>query len=140
MSFGVVEHFLQKSERNKAIRLHYDVLKPSGLFFISVPNKFCPHYRLALYLGKVVTNLHKGIVHIEEEPFTYDELMANSTCLELEYLEIFGSSFFDFSYNPIFKFINLGDVGLKFFDDYLAYALILYGIKSSKAGSTTILQ
>jgi hypothetical protein len=42
----------------------------------------------------------------------------------LKHIEIFGSSFFDFSYNPLLKFINLGNVGFRFFDDYLAYALI----------------
>ena len=130
MSFGVVEHFLQKPERGKVLRLHYDVLKPGGLFFVSVPNKMCPHYRLALYLGRVVTGIHKGPPGTEEDPFTRDELTNYAKYSDVKHVEIFGSSFFDFSYNPIFKFINLGSIGLSFFDDYLAYALVLSGTKS----------
>jgi len=129
MSFGVVEHFLNRSERDRAIRAHYDVLKPRGIFFISVPNKRCPHYRLALYLGKVVSKHNKGVLHTEEKPFTYGELKTVGEFLGLKHIEVFGSSFFDFSYNPLLRFINLGNVGLKFFDDYLAYAIVFSGTK-----------
>jgi len=96
---------------------------------MSVPNKRCPHYRLASYLGKVISKLNKGILHTEEDPFTFDGLMTAAEFLGLKRTEIFGSSFFDFSYNPLLRFINLGDVGLRFFDDYLAYAIILFGGK-----------
>lgn len=129
MSFGLVEHFLNRSERGEAIRTHYDVPKPGGILFISVPNKRCPHYRLALYSEKVISEHNKGVLHKEEEPFTYRELKTFGESLRLKHIEIFGSSFFDFSYNPLLKFINLGNAGLRFFDDYLAYTIIFSGVK-----------
>jgi len=45
LSSGVIEHFIGQ-ERTRAIRAHYETLRPGGLAVISVPNAWCLSYRV----------------------------------------------------------------------------------------------
>lgn len=45
LSSGVIEHF-RGEDRTRVIRAHHEVLKPGGMAVISVPNAWCPTYRL----------------------------------------------------------------------------------------------
>lgn len=124
MSFGTVEHFLTDSERRQAIDVHYKVLKPGGVTFISVPNKMCPHHRFLLQLGKMVG------LGLEQKPFVPFELVRYAREVGFTHYEVFGSSLFDFSYsheltNLLYRFAQIGTR----FDKYLAYALILFAVK-----------
>ncbi len=50
LSSGVIEHF-KGHDRTRAVRAHYDVVRPGGLAMISVPNAWCIPYRVwKLYL------------------------------------------------------------------------------------------
>jgi 2-polyprenyl-3-methyl-5-hydroxy-6-metoxy-1,4-benzoquinol methylase len=131
MSFGLVEHFLKNPERERAIAIHCDVLRKRGVSFISVPNEKCPHYRVSSQIGKMIVKHHIGLrlLHTKEKPFTNDELIMHGKSAGFKHIEIFGSSFLDFSYNPLLSSLKLGNVSLRFLDDHLAYALILFGIK-----------
>ncbi len=70
MSFGLNEHF-QDKRRQAITRAHFDVLKPGGLTFISVPNALCPPYRLFKAVAQRAGKWSFG----EEYPFTRWELL-----------------------------------------------------------------
>lgn len=119
LSFGLVEHFLESSERQEAMNAHFKVLKKGGISFISVPNKLCPHYLL-----RHLTVSYLGLSIHKEEPFTKKELIECAKQAGFKRYEVFGSSLFDLSY--------LTDYYGEFktvFDNYFAYAIVLFAIK-----------
>lgn len=70
MSFGLVEHF-SGGDRKRAIDFHFDLVRPGGLVIISVPNRWCPTYRLFVWTKRrLLKNWGLGV----EIPFTRKEL------------------------------------------------------------------
>jgi len=55
MSFGTAEHFIGK-KRTKIIKTHFDLIKETGMVFITVPNKwnllYVIHKNLSQFFGK----------------------------------------------------------------------------------------
>jgi SAM-dependent methyltransferase len=45
LSSGVIEHF-KGADRTRSVGAHFDILRPGGMALISVPNAWCPPYRL----------------------------------------------------------------------------------------------
>jgi SAM-dependent methyltransferase len=45
LSSGVIEHF-KGDDRTRAVRAHFDVLRPGGMAVISVPHAWCMPYRI----------------------------------------------------------------------------------------------
>jgi 2-polyprenyl-3-methyl-5-hydroxy-6-metoxy-1,4-benzoquinol methylase len=68
-SSGVIEHF-QGKDRVRAVRAHYDVLRPGGLAIISVPHARCWPYRV----WKAYLELRGWWPYGFERPFTRGEL------------------------------------------------------------------
>lgn len=87
-SFGLVEHFRGES-RHTIARAHLDVLKPGGLTFISVPNKFCPPYRIFKFTAQRTGKWIFG----EEYPSSRWELAGIAKALGARQAEVFGGSF-----------------------------------------------
>jgi len=142
MSFGLIEHF-QGTNRQQIVQVHFDVLKSGGLTFISVPNKFCPPYRLFKSVAQRTGKWPFG----EEYPTSRGELAALAKRSGASMAWILGSSLFssfDFV-NPLKAFAivrrilrlkdNLDTAKLRpergtFLDSYLSYALILAAHKA----------
>lgn len=143
MSFGLTEHFLGEA-RFRIKKAHFDVLRPGGAAFISVPNKYNLPYRLYKFAAELTGKWKVG----EEYPYTRGELERFCRDAGIAEFEIFGDSLAgSFSLiNPfsvarkLFKLKPATDVaGLRKergcrLDKYLSYALVLYG---RKPGGTT---
>jgi 2-polyprenyl-3-methyl-5-hydroxy-6-metoxy-1,4-benzoquinol methylase len=149
MSFGLTEHFL--GEQRLSINLaHFNVLRPGGITFISVPNKYSPPYRIYKFVAQLTGKWLVG----EEYPYSRRELFAICRKLKIEEGQVFGESLRQSGYfmgllNPwrlISKFLLKRKITdslapsdpfpLKperptFLDDYLSYALVLYARKSA---------
>jgi SAM-dependent methyltransferase len=141
MSFGLVEHFLG-TDRLRITQTHFDVLRPGGLTFISVPNKYCPPYRVFKFVAQRTGKWIFG----EEYPASYGELLSLARRCGAARSSILGGSFlasFDFV-NPfkalavVRRFLRLKDnfdVGKlrrergTFLDSRFAYALVLAATK-----------
>ncbi len=68
MSFGLTEHFT--GEDRPAINLaHLDLLRPGGIAFIAVPNKWNPPYRLYKFISQAIGRWAVG----EEHPYSRAE-------------------------------------------------------------------
>lgn len=94
MSFGLAEHF-QGENRTQIIQAHLETLKPGGILFISVPNKFCPPYRLFKFVAQRTGKWIYG----EEYPFSHGELIQRGKAIGATDCRVFGSSLgasFDF--------------------------------------------
>ena len=139
MSFGLAEHF-KGPDRVHIIQSHFDLLKPKGLTFISVPNRYNPPYRVYKFVAQ---KLGPEIWKVGEEyPFSRRELAR--ICRECGGREFgfFGDSFFS-----SFRFLNPVQAVRKllkrkrrqvsqerketgtFLDSYFSYALVLYAKK-----------
>ncbi|MBI5804741.1 class I SAM-dependent methyltransferase [candidate division TA06 bacterium] len=151
MSFGLTEHFL--GEQRLAInRIHLDVLKPGGVTFISVPNKYSPPYRLYKFVAQLTGKWLVG----EEYPYSRRELFALCRKLKTEEGQVFGESLRQSGYfmgllNPwrlVNKFLlkretvespakaDISDIKPErptIWDDHLSYALVLYARKPAAA-------
>jgi SAM-dependent methyltransferase len=69
MSFGLCEHFL--GERRRAVvEAHLELLRPGGVAFLGVPNRYAPAYRLWMATLKRRGTWPLGT----EEPFSAGEL------------------------------------------------------------------
>jgi SAM-dependent methyltransferase len=71
MSFGLWEHFLD-DRRRAIVAAHLDVLRPGGVAFLGVPNRWAPVYRLWMGTLKRTGSWPLGT----EVPFTSAELAA----------------------------------------------------------------
>ena len=138
MSFGLTEHF-RGDARVKINKAHFDLVRPGGLVFISVPNQFNPPYRIFKFTAELVGAWHVG----EEYPYSRGELRHICKQIGIRDYGFFGDNFF-WSLNfvsplkiirKIFKIKpNLSIARLKkekgtWLDQFFAYALILYGKK-----------
>ncbi len=141
MSFGLTEHFdgVERVNINKA---HFDLLRKGGIAFISVPNKYNPPYRIFKFVAE-----HTGRWTVGEEcPYSRKELRNICQQIGITEYSFFGDSlFWSFNFiNPInpFKIIrkvfrlknplniyNIRKEKGTFLDQYLSYALVLYGRK-----------
>jgi SAM-dependent methyltransferase len=71
MSFGLAEHFLGE-RRKQVVAAHLQALRPGGLAFLGVPNRYAPAYRLWMAALKARGTWPLGT----EEPFSARELVA----------------------------------------------------------------
>lgn len=144
MSFGLAEHFSDQ-QRLQIIRSHFELLKPSGMTFISVPNLACWPYRLWKYRRMATGKWNYGL----EIPYDRKEFSEISKTLRVKNYSFIGSSFlasFNFvlpfrrwrnSYVKKFqkyKYLNIEALKQKtpgFLDSYFGYALIYIAIKDS---------
>jgi SAM-dependent methyltransferase len=70
ISFGLCEHFVG-AEREDVIRTHFEYLRPHGVAMISVPNRWCVPYRMAMAALKATNRWMYGV----EVPFSEHELV-----------------------------------------------------------------
>jgi len=144
MSFGLAEHFSDQ-QRLQIIRSHFELLKPNGMTFISVPNLACWPYRLWKYRRTVTGKWNFGM----EIPYGRKELSEISKTLRVKDYSFFGSSFwasFNFvlpfrrwrnSYVKRFqkhKWLNIETLKQKtpgLLDSHFGYALIYAAVKDS---------
>lgn len=88
MSFGLAEHFTG-TDRVQIFQSHLDALKPGGLALVSVPNAYCPPYRLFKWVAQTSGRWKLG----EEHPFSRGELGRICARLGVSRSSIFGDSF-----------------------------------------------
>jgi SAM-dependent methyltransferase len=87
MSFGLCEHFLGE-RRGAAVAAHLELVRPGGLVFIGVPNRYAPAYRLWMATLKRRGSWPLGT----EEPFSAAELASLARAAGGEPLQpVFGS-------------------------------------------------
>jgi SAM-dependent methyltransferase len=96
MSFGLVEHF-RGTDRQRIAQVHFDLLRSGGLTFISVPNKYCPPYRIFKFVAQRTGKWPFG----EEYPASYGELLSLARKCVAARSVILGGSFW-----ASFEFIN----------------------------------
>jgi 2-polyprenyl-3-methyl-5-hydroxy-6-metoxy-1,4-benzoquinol methylase len=138
MSFGLSEHF-KGPERIKINKAHFDLIRNGGIAFISVPNKYNLPYRLFKFVAKLAGEWKVG----EEFPYSRQEFKKICKKIGINNFSFFGDSLF-WSLNLINpvniikkklnlkKNLNLSNIKKEkgtFLDEYLSYALILYGKK-----------
>ncbi|UCC72512.1 MAG: class I SAM-dependent methyltransferase [Gemmatimonadota bacterium] len=138
MSFGLTEHF-SGDDRLAVNRAHFDLVRPGGLVFISVPNKWNPPYRIYKLVAQALGRWKVG----EEYPYSRRELARLCEQLGVRQYRFFGDS----TWGSL-RFVNplriasrlrgtaetLDPASLRpergsFLDPYLAYALVLCGKK-----------
>lgn len=96
MSFGLTEHFTGE-ERVRINLAHFDLLKPGGVAFIAVPNKYNPPYRLYKLVSQAIGRWAVGA----EYPYSRAEFRRILAARpEIEY------SFFGDSLAGSFHFVN----------------------------------
>jgi protein-L-isoaspartate O-methyltransferase len=144
MSFGLAEHFVDQ-QRIQVIRSHFDLLKPNGMTFISVPNLTCWPYRLWKYRKTVAGKWNFGV----EIPYDRKEFSEISKTLGVKRYSFFGSSFWA-SFNFVLPFHRWRNSYIKRFqkhnwlnietlrqkspgplDGYFGYALVYAAAKDS---------
>jgi len=138
MSFGLTEHF-KGSDRININKAHFDVLRKGGIALISVPNKYNLPYRIFKFIAE-----HTGKWPVGEEfPYSRKEFRSICMLIGIKEYSFFGDSLvWSLNFiNPmkivrkIFKLkANLNISGIKKetgtpLDQYLSYALVLYGRK-----------
>jgi SAM-dependent methyltransferase len=138
MSFGFTEHF-RGEERIRINKAHFDLLRPGGMAFISVPNKYNPPYRIFKFAAELAGVWKVG----EEYPYSRRELSRICGQIGITDYGFFGDSFFwslrfISPVRAVAKILNIKpslsvsrlkkEKGTPI-DPYLAYALVLYGTK-----------
>lgn len=136
MSFGLNEHF-SGPQRLQITRAHLDVLRPGGMTFISVPNRYNPPYRMFKFVAQHTDKWVFG----EEYPYSYWELRSLCQQLDCTHCQILGDSLWnslDFI-NPVkgsayvrrllrisddFDVTRLRDQRGTWLDAYFSYALV----------------
>lgn len=89
ISIGVIEHFKGEA-RSAAIRSHYDSLKPGGMAIISVPNAWCPPYRL----WKKYLELRRCWPYGMEIPYSRRELARRAALTNFTDITVHGLGFY----------------------------------------------
>ena len=87
MSLGLAEHFIG-NRRQKVITAHSEVLKPSGVAMISVPNRQCLPYRLWMLREKLFNKWSYGL----EAPYSPKELTEKVKIAKMKPIFLVGSS------------------------------------------------
>lgn len=130
ISYGTVEHFAGEG-RLRACLAHKQVLKPNGMVVISVPNAYCPPYRLDKWWRERAGTWRWGL----EIPYTRSELAGIAHMMGLKAWTIHGSSFLrdwdQFLLTPLTSRIEKY-LGFQFerwtpFDKYFGHAITLMG-------------
>ncbi|MBM3888136.1 MAG: class I SAM-dependent methyltransferase [Verrucomicrobia bacterium] len=138
MSFGLAEHFTGE-RRRKIVEAHFELVRPGGLVFVAVPNKWCLPYQLVKCLAQRTRYWKVG----EEYPFSRAELADIARQLGAKDIRFFADSFwasFDFV-NPM-KIARIV-LGMKkparvsrlrhqrgtCWDAYLSYSIVLQATK-----------
>jgi 2-polyprenyl-3-methyl-5-hydroxy-6-metoxy-1,4-benzoquinol methylase len=138
MSFGLTEHFRGEA-RVQINKAHFDVLRPGGLAFISVPNKFNPPYRIFKFAAELLRIWKVG----EEYPYSRAELRRICEQIGVRDYGFFGDDFRQSLHfisplhaarrllkrKPDYSIARLKPETGTRLDAHLAYALILYGKK-----------
>ena len=138
MSFGLTEHF-HGDARIKINRAHFDLARPGGLVFISVPNRWNPPYRIFKFIAERTGRWHVG----EEYPYSRGELARICEQAGIRQYGFFGDSlwwsfhFIDPFYaarkilkvKPDYSVARLKNERGTPLDEYIAYALVCYGKK-----------
>jgi 2-polyprenyl-3-methyl-5-hydroxy-6-metoxy-1,4-benzoquinol methylase len=93
ISIGLAEHFSDQ-QRLQIIRSHFELIKPNGMTFISVPNLMCWPYRLWKYRRTVTGKWNFGM----EIPYDRKEFSEISKTLRVKDYRFFGTSFWDSFY------------------------------------------
>jgi SAM-dependent methyltransferase len=93
-SFGTLEHFFGDN-RSKAVAATASVLRPGGVFFVTVPNRYAIWYRIGFGARYWLGLMPRGM---KEKPFSRAELSrlaheANVEILELEAMNTFWGDF-----------------------------------------------
>lgn len=148
MSFGLTEHF-RGAERIKINKAHFDVLRKGGIAFISVPNKYNLPYRIYKFIAERTGRWTVG----EEYPYSRKELINICKQIGITKYSFLGDSLlssFNFI-NPLkivrkmFKFKrppNIYPIKKEkgtFLDQYLSYALVLYGKNTERKNPSMFL-
>jgi 2-polyprenyl-3-methyl-5-hydroxy-6-metoxy-1,4-benzoquinol methylase len=137
-SFGHTEHF-RGDARVQVNKAHFDLVRPGGMAFISVPNKFNLPYRVFKFAAERVGAWHVG----EEYPYSRGELGRICEQIGIRNYHFFGDDFFWSLHfiSPLYAARKLRIVKPDYstarlkkekgtpLDEYIAYALILYGKK-----------
>ncbi|MBM3499270.1 MAG: class I SAM-dependent methyltransferase [Armatimonadetes bacterium] len=89
MSFGLAEHFAD-ARRARVIRAHFEVLRPGGMAFISVPNCHNLPYRLFKFAAERTGRWRVG----EEYPFSRRELRELCQAAGAERCSFLGDSLY----------------------------------------------
>lgn len=138
ISLGLTEHF-KGPDREAINKAHLDVLKPGGITFISVPNKFNPPYRIFKFLAEVTGKWSVG----EEYPYSRNEFREMMERLSIKNYSFLGDSFWGsfFLVNPFrigkkllriepsFEVQKIRKQKGSWLDEYISYALILFAKK-----------
>jgi 2-polyprenyl-3-methyl-5-hydroxy-6-metoxy-1,4-benzoquinol methylase len=90
MSFGLAEHFAD-GQRLQIIRSHFDLIKPSGMTLISVPNLECWPYRFWKFQRTIRGKWDFGL----ELPYDQREFVDISKAIAVDKYSFIGSSFWD---------------------------------------------
>lgn len=143
LSFGLTEHFLGQ-ERDQINKAHLDLVRPDGMFFIAVPHRNNPPYRIFKFLAEATGRWGVG----EEYPYSRREFAAICKRTGIKHYEFFGESFLQSFHflNPLNKrlfrkLLRLGPtdysrVNLRMqrgsvLDTALSYSLVLCGRKAA---------
>ena len=133
MSFGLAEHFIGE-QREKVFRVHMDLIKTGGVIVVSVPNRFCPTYRLWIGILRML-----GRWKLPEVPFSRRELKNIEARVGAQNFNVYGTNFC-VSINdhllsfPKYLFQHIGlpaermrlpDFSIKLIDNWFGYALLL---------------
>lgn len=135
MSFGVAEHFTGK-ERDEIFLSHSAALRPGGIAFISVPNRYCLPYRLWKKAKEAAGTWEYGT----EIPFSRQELLERGAGAGLSKLEAPASGFLDaldkFALYGALTRLGVDTQAPSPLDASFGYALTLYGVKGKSPDST----
>lgn len=131
MSFGLTEHFTGQ-ERIHSNRSHFQLVRPGGLVFIAVPNRYNPPYRLYKAIAELTGTWRYG----EEYPYSRSEFKRICESIGVRNYDFTGDSFWDsFRFlNPLgnfrkaFGFNPRYETGT-FLDAYISYSLVLVAKK-----------
>ena len=141
LSFGLAEHF-SGDTRSEAIKAHLNLVRKGGIIIVSVPNRFCPSYRIFMGLFKLLRQWRLGI----EIPFSRRELEQIASKLDATDIRVYGTNFcvsidhhiLFFLRYPLQKarlpvpFTWFPDIRLPFLDHHFGYALLLFAEKGLK--------
>ena len=95
MSFGTAEHFFGE-DRQAIFDVHARVLRPGGLTFMWVPNR----WGLLFHLGvKVRQQLGRETCHVDEVPFSRKELAERASRAGLSDVRIVGADYLRNDFN-----------------------------------------
>jgi 2-polyprenyl-3-methyl-5-hydroxy-6-metoxy-1,4-benzoquinol methylase len=83
-SFGVLEHF-SGEQRRKAFQATAEFLRPGGMLFFTVPNKFGFLYRAAVVLRRITGIVPKVFY---ENPYSPSELRSIASASDINILEV----------------------------------------------------